>query len=132
MNKIFKMNLTQEEMNVIRNGLGLALSKDDLGDNAIGWYKKVKARFDTEYIKQFITDNEENTDTDTDIKYSKPPLGITPKYIFELQRVQELCRALYEYSHYENSIDNYEYMRKWADELLGRLNELKFDMENEE
>jgi len=34
-------------------------------------------------------------------KQSKPPLEITPKHIYEIQRVQDICRALYEYSCYE-------------------------------
>lgn len=62
----------------------------------------------------------------------RPPLGVTPKHIYEIQRVQELCRALNDYSHYENSIDNYESMIKWAEELNNRLFDLKLNLEIKE
>lgn len=60
---------------------------------------------------------------------NKPPLGVVPKYIYELKRIQEICRALYEYSYYKNSIHNYKLMIEWSEELTDRLNNLKFDME---
>jgi len=58
---------------------------------------------------------------------TKPPLGVIPKNILELQRVQDLCRALYEYSTYEEV--DYELMIKWSDELNDRLYGLKGDLE---
>jgi len=57
----------------------------------------------------------------------KPPLGVTPKNIFEWHRVIELCRALHEYSLYEDVDQNL--MIKWADELNDRLYGLKGDLE---
>jgi len=61
---------------------------------------------------------------------NKPPLGIMPKHIYELQRVQDICRALHEYSCYEQSINNYELMIKWTEELNERLSHLKYDLED--
>jgi len=57
----------------------------------------------------------------------KPPLGVIPKNIYELQRVQDLCRALYEYSTYEEV--DIELMIKWSEELNDRLYGLKGDLE---
>ena len=65
-------------------------------------------------------------------KQPKPPLGITPKHIYELQRIQEITRALYEYSRYVNSIYSCELMINWSEELNERLNHLKYDMEDNE
>lgn len=56
---------------------------------------------------------------------SKPPIGICPEYIYELTRVQDICRALYEYSRYEDSIENYNRMLEWTNELRNRLEILK-------
>ena len=64
-------------------------------------------------------------DTYVHVKQPKPPLGVMPKDIYELKRVQDLCRALYEYSTYEET--NYELMIKWSDELQYRLGILKFE-----
>ena len=64
--------------------------------------------------------------------YRKPSLGIIPKRFFEEERVQDLCGALYRRSHYNNSTSNYETMIKWAEELVERLYDLKFDKELEE
>lgn len=61
---------------------------------------------------------------------NKPPLGIIPKNIFELKRVQDICRALYEYSQYENTVNSYEHMIKWSEELTDKLYNLKFELEN--
>jgi hypothetical protein len=58
-------------------------------------------------------DNEEHS------YHPKPPLGVMPRDIYELQRVQELTRALYDYSRYEEL--DLELMLKWADELDDRL-----------
>ena len=65
-------------------------------------------------------------------KQPKPPLGIMPKHIYEIQRVQDICRVLHEYSCYEVSIHNYELMLDWSEELNERLNHLKYDMEDTE
>ena len=51
----------------------------------------------------------------------KPPLGVTPKYIFEIQRIQNLTRALYEYAHFNPSDMNYSSMLDWTKELFERL-----------
>jgi len=49
--------------------------------------------------------------------YIKPPLGVKPKKIWKIERIQELCRAIYERSTYE--ID--DIMKDWASELLELL-----------
>ena len=64
-------------------------------------------------------------------KQPKPP-GITPKHIYELQRVQDICRALHEYSRYINSTYSCELMLNWSEELTERLSHLKYDMEDTE
>ena len=61
-------------------------------------------------------------------KQSKLPLGIMPKKIFEWHRVIELCRALHEYSLYED-VDQH-LMIKWSDELNDRLYGLKSNKSN--
>lgn len=53
----------------------------------------------------------------------KPPLGVMPEKIFELGRIQELCRALHEYTQQEKI--NLELVTIWAYELCDRLNKLK-------
>ena len=61
--------------------------------------------------------------THTHVKQPKPPLGVMPKQIFEWHRVIDLCRALHEYSLYED-VDRH-LMIKWSDELNDRLYGLK-------
>ena len=77
----------------------------------------------------FRPENIEFLDEDTyeHIKKPKPPLGVMPKQIFELQRVQELCRALYDRSIFEEV--DYNLMIKWSEELNDRLYGLKGDCE---
>ncbi len=53
----------------------------------------------------------------------RPPMGATPKKIYELKRVQELSKAIYDYSH----SDRYRTMIKWAEELVDRLHDLDFE-----
>jgi len=60
-------------------------------------------------------------------KQNKPPLSVMSKQIFEWHRVIELCRALHEYSLFEDVDQNL--MIKWADELNDRLYGLKGDKE---
>lgn len=55
--------------------------------------------------------------------YPKPPLGVMPKKFYELQRAQDICRALYEYINYEKS--NYDTLIEWCKELSVRLYVLK-------
>jgi hypothetical protein len=54
-------------------------------------------------------------------EFVKPPLGVMPKYIYEEKRIQDICRALYEYSLYDAKNINTE----WIVELLERLNYYK-------
>lgn len=63
---------------------------------------------------------------------NKPQLGVTPKNIFEEIRVLDLCRALHEYSQQPSTITNYKYMITWAEELVDRLSNLKYEKEIEE
>lgn len=73
--------------------------------------------------KELVEELNKKNDTYNHVKQSKPPLGVMPKQIYELQRIQDLCRALYEYSHYDDS--NLESMIKWSEELTDRLKTLK-------
>jgi hypothetical protein len=66
-----------------------------------------------------------DTNTYKHVQQPKPPLGVMPKDIYELVRVQELCRALYERSTFEEV--DYNLMIKWSDELSDRLYGLKDD-----
>ena len=52
---------------------------------------------------------------------SKSPIGVTPEYIFEVQRIQELTRALYEYSYYNPTEMKFDLMMEWTQELFRRL-----------
>lgn len=76
-------------------------------------------------IIEIIKENENKIldNTYNHIQHPKPPLEVTPKYIFEFQRVQELCRVLHERSIYEEV--DYDLMIKWSDELNDRLYRLK-------
>lgn len=51
----------------------------------------------------------------------KPPLGVTPKEIWsennKRERIQDLTRALYEYSHWKEDEITRELMQKWTQEL---------------
>ena len=58
----------------------------------------------------------------------KPPLGVMPRDLYELLRIQELCRALYERSTFEEV--DYDLMTKWSDELSDRLYGLKENQSN--
>ena len=120
-------------------------SRTDKYIGAIGKIEKVR-EFDHKFMIQY-DDNElqeidiENSrlyfrheniefldeDTYEHIKKPKPPLGVMPKQIFELQRVQELCRALYDRSIFEEV--DYNLMIKWSEELNDRLYGLKGDCE---
>ena len=81
-------------------------------------------------VLEFDGIGNKDEDTYVHVKQPKPPLGVIPKNILELQRVQDLCRALYEYSTYEEV--DYELMIKWSDELNDRLYGLKGDKLNKE
>ena len=60
-------------------------------------------------------------------KTVKPPLGVTPKDIFLEHRINELCRALYEYTHTDYTVkDKFELLMLWASELNNRLQERYF------
>jgi len=54
---IYKMELTTEEMNVVRNALSFVLENNNLSEHAINWYSKVKEHFESEYKKQCRKDN---------------------------------------------------------------------------
>jgi hypothetical protein len=54
----------------------------------------------------------------------KPPLGIMPKYIYEIKRIQDIVRALNDYTQYD-VIDNIDIMIEWSKELTERLENLK-------
>ena len=53
----------------------------------------------------------------------KPPLGVTPKYIHDMSRIQDLCRALYEYSICYPIESKADFMCEWAVELCKLLKE---------
>ena len=55
----------------------------------------------------------------------KPPLGIMPKHIYEIQRVKEITRALHEYAESDYLINYYDLMIQWSNELIERLKTLK-------
>lgn len=61
---------------------------------------------------------------------NKPPLGIMPKNIFELFRVQDISRALYEYiCEDKNDVEiqniKYDLLIEWSKELTERLETLQ-------
>ena len=84
-------------------------------------YKHEKDKND----KLIIFVEENNMDTYVHKQQPKPPLGVMPKEIYEFQRVQDLCRALYERSNFEEEVVDYDLMFKWSQELNDRLNYLQ-------
>lgn len=83
----------------------------DLGDN---------------YVSDYLSERDiEILAGDQLNKIVKPPLGVTPKYIFEIKRIQELTRSLYEYAHHNSTEMNYDFMLEWGKELLERLENQK-------
>lgn len=55
MKKLYKISLTTDEINTVRNALSLAvIVSKSIPNNkrAIKWYEKMKAYFDMEYEKQ--------------------------------------------------------------------------------
>ena len=60
---------------------------------------------------------------DNKVENIKLPLGVMPKYIYEEQRIQDICRALYEYSNYD-TIKEKQIMLEWSEELVQRLKNL--------
>ena len=87
--------------------------------------QEVEILMGSELIK--FLDQQKINNTYNHIQQTKPPLGVMPKNIFEWHRVIELCRALHEYSLYEDV--DLTLMIKWADELNDRLYGLKGDIE---
>lgn len=85
--------------------------------------REVEILMGEDFAKLLIQNQEEKT---IHIQKLKPTLEVMPKDIYECLRVQELCRALHEYSNVEK-ID-LELMIKWSDELNDRLYGLKGDM----
>lgn len=73
--------------------------------------------------KGFMDQVEANKITYEHVVQPKPPLGVMSKDIYEFKRVQDLCRALYERSIFEEV--DYELMIRWSDELNDRLYGLK-------
>ena len=53
----------------------------------------------------------------------KPPLGVMPRRIYEMQRIQDLCRALYDYSKLDKL--NIGLMKEWTCELIDRLYDIE-------
>lgn len=76
--------------------------------------------------KEFVEQYSKNKIAKEHIVQTKPPLGVMPKDIYEYKRVQDLCRALYEYSIYGI---NYDLMLKWSKELVERLENLELESE---
>lgn len=50
----------------------------------------------------------------------KPPLGVTPEYIYEEKRIRELTRAINDYSNF-NIKNNKDILIQWSKELIKRL-----------
>lgn len=60
----------------------------------------------------------------------KPPIGVMPKYLYEFKRIQDLCRALYEYTAYTDC--NYDLLTGWSKELTERIESLKKEQDSNE
>ncbi len=60
-----------------------------------------------------------------DTSYTEPSLGVMPKKMYEVNRVEDLCRALYDRSIQEPVEDNVNIMHTWAEELVDRLWDLQ-------
>lgn len=56
----------------------------------------------------------------------QPPLGVMPKYLYELKRIQELCRSLHEYTTYYGYTNApYDTLISWSKEVIERLENIK-------
>jgi hypothetical protein len=57
-------------------------------------------------------------------RIAKPPLGVKPEEFLELHRIQELSRAIYEYSTFQTDVERIDanLILKWHAELGKRLN----------
>jgi len=93
------------------------------GSNKILWYNDCSQNYYSPTYAIVEFNGFMQDDTYNHIKQTKPPLGVMPKQIFEWYRVIELCKALHEYSLYED-VDQH-LMIKWSDELNDRLYGLK-------
>ena len=82
--------------------------------------------YNEEYF-DYIYDESEVKET-----MNKPLLGVTPKKLHEEKRIEDLCRALYDYSMEQPTSKNIDYMHTWAEELVERLWSLKFLIEEDE
>jgi len=62
---------------------------------------------------------------------NKPPLGVTPKRIHKLLRIQELSRAIHEYSIFVSENVKIDDLITWADELNEELYSYKYLLDEE-
>lgn len=49
------------------------------------------------------------------MEYNKPPLGARPYYIMAINRIDELSKAIYDYSQ---ETDKTDCIKKWASEII--------------
>ena len=58
------------------------------------------------------------------IQLAQTPLGVIPKYIHEMKRMQELSEAINRYTHYHDGTQN-ELILEWIYELKNMLEDGK-------
>ncbi|MFW5891237.1 MAG: hypothetical protein ACOCUI_03365 [bacterium] len=90
-----------------------------------GWkIKIIKKYYDVNSLEKY--------DGKKIISINKPPLGIISKGIFEQRRIQDICKALADYSKTKLDSKKCNLMIMWAEEMVERLDSLKYDLENKE
>ena len=53
----------------------------------------------------------------------KPPIRVMPKNLYEHKRIQDLCRALYDYAYFYS--DKHSIMLEWCREIIERVENIK-------
>jgi hypothetical protein len=68
-----------------------------------------------------------NLSNKLELERVKPPLGVVPKKFYEYDRIQELSRAIHEYTYYYSGKPDLkiDLLIKWTEELLERLYQYK-------
>ena len=74
----------------------------------------------TELPKETLLTNEAEIAMKNFKSVQKPPIGVMPNRIYEMNRIRDLTRALYEYAQYDIK-NNTAIMLEWVEELTLRL-----------
>jgi hypothetical protein len=76
-----------------------------------------------EKLKVILKNNQE-----ANMYSPKPPLGVVPEKVYEMNRIYDLSRIIYEYCEFDCTqmdFKNTDSILMWTNELISRLNNLK-------